>query len=462
MLMKNTILASLLTTAAVGVLIAQDPPPAQPPQQIDTVKTVITGGPGLPPKLAVPDFIPLGGDPDTVAAAKLLGQVLWDDLNFEREFYLISRDTYRTIPRPTSFNDVPLDRWKELGTDGLVVGTVRREGKNLVVQVKLVEVNSGRSAFAKEYSGSSDNPRFFAHTISDEIHMEQRNLRGVARTKLAFTSNRDGERMTGPTEARSIQNIYMSDYDGARQTRVTITKSLDITPVWAPDTRAIAYTSYRSGFPDIIVADIFGKRTNSTPAHGTPESHNFLPAWSPDGSRLAFMSNRHGNPEIYVMNLGSKALTQITNHFSIDTEPTWSADGGTLYFTSDRGGQPQVYKAPAGGGSASRVSFQGSYNASPTVSYDGKKIATAQGAGNTYRIAMMDSTLGSARWSTLSPGSLDESPSFAPNGAMIIYAAREGGRGVLYAVSADGRVRQRLVLAGGDVREPAWGPFRKP
>jgi TolB protein len=131
-----------------------------------------------------------------------------------------------------------------------------------------------------------------------------------------------------------------------------------------------------------------------------------------------------------------------------------------LYFTSDRGGRPQIYQVSASGGSASRVTFQGNYNAKASVSFDGKKLAVAQGGGNVYRIAMLDRSLGSPRWSMLSPGALDESPSFAPNASMVLYAAREGGRGVLYAVSADARVRQRLVVAGGDVREPAWGPFR--
>src|SRR5690606_10241018 len=153
------------------------------------------------------------------------------------------------------------------------------------------------------------------------------------------------------------------------------------------------------------------------------------------------------------MDLGSKALTQITNQFGIDTAPVWSPDGASIYFTSDRGGQPQVYQAPAGGGGATRVTFDGRYNADPSVSFDGKKMVVAQGAGNVYRIALLDRSLGSPRWSTLSPGSLDESPSFAPNASMVLYAAREGRRGVLYAVSADGRVRQRLVLADGDVRE---------
>ena len=143
-----------------------------------------------------------------------------------------------------------------------------------------------------------------------------------------------------------------------------------------------------------------------------------------------------------------------------DVQPRFSPDGREIAFTSDRGGRPQIYRVPAAGGSASRVTFEGTYNATATVSFDGKKIAVVQGAGNNYRIALMDSSLGSARWSSLSPGSLDESPSFAPNASMVLYAAREGGRGVLYAVSADARVRQRLVLTGGDVREPAWGPYR--
>jgi len=171
--------------------------------------------------------------------------------------------------------------------------------------------------------------------------------------------------------------------------------------------------------------------------------------------------SRSGNPEVYVMDLGSKQLRQITNHFGIDTEPVFSADGGTIYFTSDRGGRPQIYQASAGGGGATRLTFSGSYNARATVSDDGKKIATAQGNGNAYRIALMDRALGN-RWTTLSPGNLDESPSFAPNAAMLLYAAKEGGRSVLYTVSADGRARQRLPVSGANVQEPAWGPFRQP
>jgi TolB protein len=251
--------------------------------------------------------------------------------------------------------------------------------------------------------------------------------------------------------------LMVADSDGYNPQVIVRSAEPLLSPAWSPDGRKLAYVSFEGGNSAIFIQDIAtGAREKVSGFRGI----NGAPSFSPDGSKLALTLSRSGNPEIYVMDIGSRQLRQLTNQSSIDTEPTWSADGSSIYFTSDRGGRPQIYRVPAGGGSASRVTFEGSYNATPTVSYDGKKIAVAQGSGNTYRIAMMDSSLGSPRWSSLSPGSLDESPSFAPNASMVLYAAREGGRGVLYAVSADARVRQRLVLADGDVREPAWSPYR--
>jgi len=187
---------------------------------------------------------------------------------------------------------------------------------------------------------------------------------------------------------------------------------------------------------------------------------NSAPAWAPDGNRLAVSLSKGGNPDIYILDLASRQTTQVTRHFAIDTEPRWAPDGQTLYFTSDRSGKPQIYQVSPGGGEPTRVTFTGQYNASPSVvDAKGIKLAMVQGNGNVYRIAVLDRA--TSQSTLVSPGSQDEAPSFAPNGSMLLYAASEGIRGVLYAASADGRVRQRLGLAEGDVREPAWGPYRQ-
>ena len=294
--------------------------------------------------------------------------------------------------------------------------------------------------------------RDVAHQISDAVYEKILGVPGAFWTRIAYVSASGLGRDTRYA-------LIVSDADGFNPHTVVTSNEPLLSPAWSPDGQKLAYVSFEGGNSGIWIQDVAtAAREKLTSFRGI----NGAPSFSPDGTRLAMSLSKGGNPDIYVMNLGSRHLTQVTNQLGIDTEPTWSADGASLYFTSDRGGRPQVYQVPAGGGGATRISFDGSYNASPSVSFDGKKIATAQGAGNVYRIALMDRSTGSPRWSMLSPGSLDESPSFAPNGSMLVYAAREGRNGVLYTVSADGRVRQRLVTqSGSDVREPAWSPYRR-
>ncbi len=186
---------------------------------------------------------------------------------------------------------------------------------------------------------------------------------------------------------------------------------------------------------------------------------NGAPSWSPDGNRLALALSRTGNLEIYVMDFATRSLRQLTNHRSIDTEPVWNPDGTRIVFTSDRGGRPQLYEIPVDGGRARRLTFDREYNARASISLDGKKIAMASGQDNDYRIAVLNRATGQTQ--IVTPGFLDESPSFSPNGVMILYASHEADTDILAAVSTDGRVRQRLILTDVDVREPAWSPYNR-
>ena len=365
---------------------------------------------------------------------------------------------FRTLPegdiieRPTRGAEVQYPTWRMLRQDFLVVGRVLdAAGGGYRVEYEVFDVARQERVLGMAMTARAGAMRDVAHQISDAIYEQILGVRGAFWTRIAYVTQ------TGAGE-NARYALIVADSDGHNPQTVVRSNEPLLSPSWSPDGGRLAYVSFERGNSAIYIQDIAsGSRELVSSFRGI----NASPAFSPDGNRLALTLSRSGNPEIYVMDLGSKALTRLTNHFGIDTSPAWSPDGGTVYFTSDRGGRPQVYQVPAAGGGESRVTFQGSYNSDPSVSFDGQKIAVAQGAGNVYRIAVLDRSLGTPRWSTLSPGSLDESPSFAPNASMILYAAREGRRGVLYAVSSDGRVRQRLVLADGDVREPAWGPFRE-
>ena len=402
----------------------------------------IVGGNASATPIAVVPFGGSAGETDVAA-------VIRADLDRSGQFRSLPEKDI--VERPTSGGEVNYPTWRALNQDYLLIGrVVDGGGGNLRTEYELFDVAKQERLLGFALTARSSAMRDVAHQIADAVYEKITGVRGAFWTRIAYVT------ATGVGKG-SRYALMVADSDGWNPQTVVRSNEPLLSPSWSPDGRRLAYVSFERGNSSIFIQDI---STGSRELVASFRGINGAPSFSPDGGRLALTLSRSGNPDIYVMNLGSKALTQVTNQMGIDTEPTWSADGGTIYFTSDRGGRPQIYQAPAGGGGATRVTFQGNYNATPTVSFDGKKIAVAQGSGNTYRIAMLDRSLGSPRWSTLSPGSLDESPSFAPNASMLLYAAREGGRGVLYSVSADGRVRQRLVLANGDVREPAWGPYR--
>jgi len=454
--MTKLILTGALTAAVlVAWPRAQQPPQPPPPvpQQPSEVGIAISGEGGTPPRLAIPDFIALSPDAETAAIAKTIGQVLWDDLNFEREFLFIPRDTYASIPRATSFDDVPFDRWRELNADGLVVGTVQKVGTTIKVEMKLFNVRTRQTAFGRQYDGTAANPRLFAHTISDEIHKTQRALNGVARSKLTFDSDRDGERMSGTVQNRAIKEIYISDYDGENQRRVTVGRTLNIAPRWSPDGRSIAYTSYRRGGANIFISNIF-QGTLDEVTKGDKVGENWLPAWSPDGQRIAFSSTRDGNPEIYVVNRDGSNLHRITNHPGIDITPTWSPSGTQIAFTSDRSGTPQIYVVGADGLNLAKRTSDG-YCDRPTWSpapYN--EIAYSSRNGPGFDIRVIDVVTGVSSALTNGEGT-NESPAYSPNGRHIVFTSTRSGKTQVFTMARNGKDVRQITRTGNN-EKPDW------
>jgi TolB protein len=455
-----TIAASAL---GLAVLTAQQPPPASqapPPQQPTELSTTISSGEiGAQPRLGVPDFIPLAAasardgapDKETTDAAKRIAEVLWADLNYEHEFALIPRDVYASIPAATSMLDVPFERWRELNADGVIIGSVQKTDSGVRVEVRLFNVRSGLSAFNMEYTGSIANVRVYSHTISDEIHKTQRGLRGVARTKLTFNSDRDGERLAGTVENRGAKEIYISDYDGENQRRLTVGRDLNSTSVWSPDVRSIAYVSWRRGPPNIFVSNIY---TGLPPDDLTKSlGNNWTPVFSPDGTRIAFSSNRDGNPEIYVMNRDGSNVRRLTNHPANDITPTWSPTGAQIAFTSNRGGDAEIWIMGADGVGLQRLT--NGYSDRPTWSpspYNEVAYAARTGPGNDIKI--IDLATRQVRQLTFGEGT-NESPAFAPNGRHIAFNSTRSGKEQVFTIARDGKDLRQITRVGNN-KQPHW------
>jgi TolB protein len=450
---KSILAASAVAIALVALPRAQQQPPA-PSQQPSDIETTIRGEAGAPPRLAVPDFIAITRDNESVQIAKTIGQVLWDDLNFEREFSFIPRDVMATVPAATSLTDVPFDRWRELNADGVIVGTVEKQPGGLRVQVRLYNVRSHAVAFSKEYT--SANARLIAHTVSDEVHQSQRALEGVARTKITFSSDRDGERLTGTVLDRDVKEIYIADYDGENQRRVTVGKTLNITPRWSPDARSIAYTSYRRGEPQIFVSHIY-QGTLDEVTKGPGSGQNWLPAWSPDGQRICFSSTRGGGPaQLYVINKDGTGLRRLTDDKWVNTTPTWSPSGTQIAFVSDRTGNPQIYIVNAdGAGASQRISTSESYADKPSWSpppYNEIAYTARTGPGNDIKI--IDMATRQVRQITFGEGT-NESPTWAPNGRHFAFMSTRLGKSQIFTIDRLGKGLKQITKTGNN-QQPDW------
>ncbi|TWE02221.1 TolB protein [Pseudomonas sp. AG1028] len=384
------------------------------------------------------------------------GNVLPEDISTIVGNDLRNTGVFEPIPRqnmislPTQASELIFRDWKALGAQYVLVGNIVPNGARLQVQYALFNVATEQQVMTGTVGGGTDQLRDMAHYIADQSFEKLTGVKGAFSTRMLYvTAERFGVNNTRYT-------LQRSDYDGARAVTLLQSREPILSPSFASDGKRIAYVSFEQKRPRIFVQNVdTGRREQITNFEGL----NGAPAWSPDGSKLAFTLSRDGNPEIYVMDMGSRNLRRITNNSAIDTEPFWGKDGQTIYFTSDRSGKPQIYKTNINSGAVDRVTFVGNYNANPKLSADEKTLVMIhrQDGYTVFKVAAQDLERGNLR--ILSDTSLDESPTVAPNGTMIIYATRQQGRGVLMLASTNGRVRLPLPTAQGEVREPSWSPF---
>lgn len=348
------------------------------------------------------------------------------------------------VPQPTEASPVNFPEWRSRLADALVLGSVAvlPDGR-FEVRFRVFDVVKQVALGGVAYTLNRSQVRATAHRISDYIYEKLTGERGVFSTRIAYVVKR------GPR-----YELQIADADGAGEETALASLEPIISPAWSPDGRRLAYVSFEQKKPVVYVHSLqSGQRQVAANFKGS----NSAPAWAPDGSRLAVALSREGGSQIYSVNADGSGVRRLMSSAGIDTEPVFSPDGQYIYFTSDRGGSPQIYRMPAAGGDAQRVTFEGSYNVSARVSPDGKSLAYISRNSGKFQVARLD--LASKQVQILTDSDKDESPSFSPNGRMILLATVLGGRGVLSAVSADGRVKQRLTVSSGDVREPAWGPF---
>ncbi|HEY7512550.1 MAG TPA: Tol-Pal system beta propeller repeat protein TolB [Vicinamibacteria bacterium] len=402
-------------------------------------------------RFAVPECVPRRGDEASREACRTLTQVLRRDLAFENFFRFVPENLLSAIP-PLDPESPNYADWQGIGANVLVVTRAQVTGGELTVEATVHAVDSRQTILSKRYSGRAENPRIFAHQLSDEI-MAAAQQKGVARTKIAFVSDRDQQ---GP---RRSKELYIMDYDGFNPRRVTVNRSINILPAWSPDGRSLAYVSYRQGQPDVFVASIFEARsTNLTEGRGQA----FAPAFSPDGRRIAYASSRGGNMDIWVASADGTGARKITTSAALDTAPAWSPTGQEIVFTSDRSGTPQIYLMDAEGLNVRRLSSVGNYNDAPAwnPSRQYSEIAyTSRLEGGTFDIAVVDLASRQVRQITQGRGSC-EYPSWAPSGRHLVFACRRarGGTWQITVADRDGRNVQTLPAGAGNNAYPDWGP----
>jgi TolB protein len=407
----------------------------------------ITQGVDNPIPIAIVPFTWEGGS----ALGEDVAGVVAADLQQVGEFRPLPRGNMLSMPDEAS--EVYFRDWRILAQDYLLIGKINHSPGSQMVQVQyeFFDVAREQKLVGEVLTGSITQLRDIAHEISNVIYEEVTGVRGAFSTEILYVS----AQFVSPE--LTYYRIEKADYDGRRSQVLVESQEPLMSPAWSPDGRQIAYLSFETNLPRIYIQEIAtGQRRQITDFPGI----NSSPVWSPDGTKLAMVLSKDGSPDIYVMDLMTNVLTRLTDHPRAETEPSWTEDSRSVVFTSDRTGQPQIYQVGVEGGFPERLTFDCFYCAKGRFLPDGKNLVHVRRdtrADSSYSIAIFN--IETQRVITLTDTSLDESPSVAPNGSMIMFATKVNGRGILDAVSIDGRVKFRLPSAQGDVREPSWSPF---
>ncbi|WP_288416405.1 Tol-Pal system beta propeller repeat protein TolB [uncultured Acinetobacter sp.] len=394
----------------------------------------IAKAPEEAPKIAI---VPFAND-------QSLFPIVENDLNRSGRFSSSSKN----LPATASVDQVQASAWQSAGIPYVVVGNVKPAANNaLEVHYQLYDVQKQQYLLNEVLTVPASRVRQAAHMISDAIYQALTGIPGDFSGRIAYV-------LRNPATPNQRYTLQIADTDGEQPKTVLSSRDPILSPAWTPDAKKIAYVSFETKRPAIYLQDL---ATGQREVLASFKGLNGAPSFSPDGKSMLFTASMNGNPEVYQMDLTTRQLQRMTNDNAIDTEARYAPDGKSFIFTSDRGGSPQIYRYSLDDSSVKRLTFRGAFNARGTLSADGKNIALVhRPSGSNYKVAIMNISTGIVN--ILTPTSLDESPSFSPNGQMVVYATYEGSRGLLSIMSTDGRFRMNLPSEQGEVREPAWAP----